>query len=96
LLRAADVDAVIQHLSLMRASMKPELPKLPSSSNQYVIEVDPCWHTEKPPLFDGAVLLMRHTGLGWAGFAIPTHSLIKLNEALTAHLEDSVEYSLPN
>jgi hypothetical protein len=30
---------------------------------------------------------MRHTGVGWAGFALPTPSLVKLNEALSNHLQ---------
>jgi hypothetical protein len=65
----------------------PEVPKEPSRTHQYVIEMNPCWHTEKHPLYDGAVLFMRHTGLGWAGFALPTPSLAKLTEALSKHLQ---------
>jgi hypothetical protein len=87
LLEAQEVDAVIERLSLIRAAMRPEVPKEPSRTHQYVIEMNPCWHTEKHPLYDGAVLFMRHTGLGWAGFALPTPSLAKLNEALSKHLE---------
>jgi hypothetical protein len=87
LLAASEVDAVIERLSLLRAAMRPEVPKEPSRTHQYVIEMDPCWHTEKHPLYDGAVLFMRHTGLGWAGFALPTASLAKLNDALSKHLK---------
>jgi hypothetical protein len=76
LLEAQEVDAVIERLSLIRAAMRPEVPKEPSRTHQYVIEMNPCWHTE-----------MRHTGLGWAGFALPTPSLVKLNEALSNHLQ---------
>lgn len=87
LLGAEEVDAVIERLSLIRAAMRPEVPKEPSRTHQYVIEIDPCWHTEKHPLYDGAVLFMRHTGLGWAGCALPTSSLARLHEALGKHLE---------
>jgi hypothetical protein len=87
MLGTEEVDAVIERLSLIRAAMRPEVPKEPSRTHQYVIEMDPCWHTEKHPLYDGAVLFMRHTGLGWAGFALPTSSLVKLNEALSKHLD---------
>jgi hypothetical protein len=87
LLAASEVDAVIERLSLIRAAMRPEVPKEPSRTHQYVIEIDPCWHTEKHPLYDGAVLFMRHTGLGWAGFALPTSSLATLNDALSKHLQ---------
>jgi hypothetical protein len=31
------------------------------------------------------VVFLRHTGLGWAGFAIPTESVHRLKAALTAH-----------
>jgi hypothetical protein len=83
LLEAADVDAVIAHLSLLRASMHPEVPKTPSRTHRYVVEIDPCWHVEHNALLDGAVLLLRHTGLNWAGFAIPHASLVQLVEALS-------------
>ena len=82
LLEAEEVDAVIERLSLFRAAMRPEVPKEPSRTHQYVIEMDPCWYAEKHPLYEGAVLFLRHTGLGWAGFALPTHSLARLTEAL--------------
>ncbi|RFU48260.1 hypothetical protein [Paraburkholderia sp. DHOC27] len=85
-LGAEEVDAVIERLALIRASMRPEIAKEPSRTHQYVIEMDPCWHTEKHPLYEGAVLFMRHSGLGWAGFALPTPSLAKLHEALGKHL----------
>jgi hypothetical protein len=91
LLEADELDAMIEHLSFVRASMRPEVPKVPSRTHQYVIEMDPCWHAERNPLFDGAVLFLRHTGLGWAGFAIPQESLLKLNEVLTNHAKASIE-----
>ncbi|HEY1999142.1 MAG TPA: hypothetical protein VGH41_18775 [Paraburkholderia sp.] len=87
LLEAPELDAVIERLSLLRAAMRPEIPKEPSRTHQYVIEMDPCWHTEKHPLYEGAVLFLRHSGLGWAGFALPTHSLSTLSKALNQHLE---------
>jgi hypothetical protein len=91
LLEVADLDAVIEHLSALRATMRPEVPKEPLRTHQYVIEIDPCWHTAKQPLHDGAVLFLRHSGLGWAGFALPTESLARLHHALTQQLEASLE-----
>jgi hypothetical protein len=90
-LEAEEVDAVIERLALIRASMRPEIPREPSRSHQYVIEMDPCWHSEKHPLYEGAVLFLRHSGLGWAGFALPTHSLVTLKDALNRHLEQLEE-----
>lgn len=96
-LEPADVDAVIEHLSMLRAQMRPDVPKELSRTHQYVIEMDPCWHTERHPMYDGAVMFMRHTGLGWAGFALPTHSLARLHAALTKHLEEvAEEQAMPN
>ncbi|WP_345813640.1 hypothetical protein AAGS40_05170 [Paraburkholderia sp. PREW-6R] len=91
LLEAGDLDAVIEHLSALRATMRPEVPKAPLRAHQYIIEVDPCWHTEHHPLHDGAVLFLRHSGLGWAGFALPPESLARLHHALTKQLEASLE-----
>jgi hypothetical protein len=91
LLEAADLDALIENLAVLRATMRPEVPTAPSRTHQYVIEIDPCWHAEKHPLNDGAVMFLRHSGLGWAGFALPSESLAKLHHALTRHLEASHE-----
>ncbi|MGF6771016.1 hypothetical protein P3T18_003495 [Paraburkholderia sp. GAS199] len=91
MLDASDLDAVIEHLAMLRAAMRPEIPKAPSRSHQYVIEVDPCWHAEKHPLLDGAMLFLRHSGLGWAGFALPTESLARLHHARTLQLKASTE-----
>jgi hypothetical protein len=85
LLDTADVDGLIEELSKLRAQMRPAVPEQPLRSHQYVLEIDPCWYTERNPLFDGAVVFLRHTGLGWAGFAIPTESMQRLRDALSAH-----------
>ncbi|MCP3725146.1 hypothetical protein M3I53_18780 [Paraburkholderia sp. CNPSo 3272] len=84
MLESTDVDAVIEHLAMLRASMRPEVPRKPAHSHQYLIEMDPCWHAETSPLFDGVVLMLRHTGIGWAGFAIPQENLEKLTEVLSS------------
>ncbi|WP_175716259.1 hypothetical protein [Burkholderia anthina] len=97
LLDPEDIDAVIQYLSLLRAQMQPAIPDEPSRDEKYVMELDPCWYTERPLLYDGAVLFMRHTGLGWTSFALPTHSLKQLLASLSRHLEtEAAVMSLPN
>jgi hypothetical protein len=58
-----------------------------------VIEIDPCWYLDKNPLFDGVVLLLRHTGLGWAGFAIPQSSLERLQDAIVKPVPQTFEVS---
>ena len=87
ILQTNDVDGVIDLLSRMRTTMRPEIPKEPSRTQQYVVEMDPCWHAEPHPFYDGVVLIFRHRGLGWAGFALPRHSLEKLCEAMTQQVE---------
>lgn len=84
LLDAADVDGLIEELAKLRAQMRPAMPDTPSRTHQYVLEIDPCWYTERNPLFDGAIVFLRHTGLGWTGFAIPTESLQRLTAAIAA------------
>ncbi|MBC8751742.1 hypothetical protein OKW43_008379 [Paraburkholderia sp. WC7.3g] len=97
LLDAEDIDGVIHRLSYLRAGMRPDIPLQPSPQQQFVLEMDPCWHTEKHPLYDGAVLILRHSGLGWTGFALPTHSLAQLREAITRHLAAlDQEHCMPN
>ncbi|KVT16551.1 hypothetical protein WT97_13735 [Burkholderia sp. MSMB1459WGS] len=92
-----DVDAVIQYLSLLRASMRPAVPERPPHAQQFVTEMDPCWYAERHPLEGGAVLLLRHSGLGWAGFALPPRSLERLHGSLTQLLEDEQQaISLPH
>ncbi|KVW09005.1 hypothetical protein WK91_28530 [Burkholderia cepacia] len=92
-----DVDAVIQYLSLLRASMQPAVPEMPPRAQQFVTEMDPCWYAERHPPYGGAVLLLRHTGLGWASFALPPRSLERLHGSLTQLLEDEqMVVSLPN
>jgi hypothetical protein len=96
-LKADELDALLERLGLIRAAMQPEVPKMPSRTHQYVVEMNPCWLAEKHPLYDGTVLFLRHTGLGWAGFALPTHSLAQLKDVLSQHLAASVEpQGLPN
>ncbi|WP_322015726.1 hypothetical protein [Paraburkholderia sp. J12] len=98
LLEAADVDGLIEELSKLRAQMRPAVPDQLSRSHQYVIEVDPSWYTERNPMFDGAVVFLRHTGLGWAGFAIPTESMQRLKAAIAAHevAAEREAHALPN
>ena len=82
---ACDVDGLIEELSELRVHMQPAVPEQPLRTRQHVLEIDPCWYTERSPLFDGAVVFLRHIGLGWAGFAIPTESIHRLKATLSAH-----------
>jgi hypothetical protein len=85
LLDPQEVDALIELLVAYRSEMQPPVPQSPSRSHKYVIENNPAWHAEGNPLLDGAVVFFRHSGFGWAGFAIPRASLVKLVEALASY-----------
>jgi hypothetical protein len=93
ILHADDVDLLIERLGQIRSGLLPALPHEPSRTRNYVIEIDPCWYLDKNPLFDGVVLLLRHTGLGWAGFAIPQSSLERLQDAIVKPAPRSFEVS---
>ncbi len=97
LLDASDLDDLIEHLAMLRARMQPEVSETISRKHNYVIEIDPCWYTEKHPLLEGAVVFFRHTGFNWTGFAVPKESLLKLVEALAAHADASLDTNgVPN
>lgn len=84
LLDPSEIDALIENLSSYRTKLQPAVPTSISKSHKYVIETNPIWHTEGNPLLDGAVVFMRHTGFGWAGFAIPRASLKRFIETVSA------------
>ncbi|WP_175882816.1 hypothetical protein [Burkholderia sp. BCC0044] len=92
-----DVDAVIQYLSLLRASMQPAVPERPPHAQPFVTEMNPGWYVERHRVQGGVVLLLRHSGLGWASFALPPHSVERLHGSLTQLLEDERQaISLPH
>lgn len=93
ILDVQDIDLLIERLGHIRSGLLPALPQEPSRTHNYVIEIDPCWYLDKNPLFDGVVLLLRHTGLGWAGFAIPQSSLERLQDAIVKPVPQRFEAS---
>jgi hypothetical protein len=88
-----ELDALIEHLGMVRSGLTPALPNEPSHTHNYAIEIDPCWYLDKNPLFDGIELLLRHTGLGWTGFAIPQSSLERLQDAIFQPAPQTFEVS---
>ncbi|WP_321817088.1 MULTISPECIES: hypothetical protein [unclassified Paraburkholderia] len=86
---AEELDGLIEELCRMRSTMRPGVPHTPSRTHQYVMEMNPSWYTERTPLFDGAALFLRHSGLGWACFALPVESLQKLADALYMHIREN-------
>lgn len=84
LLDASELDSLIAQLGQIRAHMLPAPTPQPEQSRSYSLEVDPCWHVDRSPLYDGVVLMLRHTGFGWIAFSLPPPSMSKLDMALTA------------
>ncbi|OAJ54985.1 hypothetical protein A6V36_09155 [Paraburkholderia ginsengiterrae] len=83
LLGVADIEAMIAELARIRAAMQPVRPLNPPAG-EYPMEVDPCWRVDRPPQFNGAVLSLRHIGIGWTAFALPPPSMTSLVEALSS------------
>ncbi|MGH8781279.1 hypothetical protein [Paraburkholderia sp.] len=87
LLRVDDVDALIAKLVQLRSTMKPAHPLEPVRAQNYPLEVDPCWHVDRSPLFAGPVLLLRHGGVGWTAFVLPPPSASHLVKALSSRFD---------
>jgi hypothetical protein len=82
-LGVTDVDAMIGQLARIRQTMQPAHP-FARPATEYPLEVDPSWHVDISVQFDGAILSMRHAGIGWMAYALPTSSLAKLAETLSS------------
>ena len=87
------VDSLLEELARLRADMKPAVEHVVDRQKRFLIEMDPNWHVETNALYDGAIFLMRHSGLGWACFGIPRSSLAQLVERLSEQLRQPEEQS---
>jgi hypothetical protein len=81
-LGAADVDTLIEKLVELRGGMSPAHSMMPMPTRNYPLEVDPSWHVDRTPLFEGPVLMLRHAGIGWTAYALPARSVCQLVGAL--------------
>jgi hypothetical protein len=97
ILQVPTVDALIEHLSRLRAEMQPSVPAAIAPRKEHLVEIDPLWRAEASPLLDGSVVLLRHSGLGWIGFALPRANLERLVDTLSEHLETTPQVEgMPN
>ncbi|WP_446902721.1 hypothetical protein [Burkholderia sp. YIM B11467] len=78
-----DIDQMILQLATARAAMQPTHPVEPPEG-QYPLQIDPCWRVDRLADYDGAVLSIRHVGMGWIAFALPSVNLTNLVEALAS------------
>lgn len=82
-LGVADIEAMIAQLVGIRGAMQPAHPVAPPVG-AYPMEVDPCWRLDRANQFDGVILSLRHPGIGWTAFALPSSSLASLREAMSS------------
>lgn len=78
LLGVDEIDEIIEQLGLVRPDLAPAVPLQVPRDQQFPIETQTRWQTIVNPLYNGAVLFFRHSGFGWAGFAVPTPGLVRL------------------
>ncbi|MFM0124433.1 hypothetical protein P0D73_37070 [Paraburkholderia sp. RL18-101-BIB-B] len=95
LLQTSAVDELIQQLIALRGLLDPPQPREPVKSSNYPLEMDPCWYVEYSPLL-GPVLLLRHRGVGWMAYSLPTESVERLCKALTVKPPSVVAGSMIN
>jgi hypothetical protein len=92
-----EADALLEHLSLIRAAMRPAVPPMLSSTHSYLLEMNADWYAEPSQRMNGIVLFLRHSGYGWTGSGIPQHQLAPLLATFNAYLESPApDHQLPN
>ena len=84
-LETPEVDQLMQRLAELRAAMNEAVPAALDPGVRLVLLVDPAWQLK--PLLpgkgqDGAVLALRHPGLGWLGFLLPQSKVAALGHGL--------------
>jgi hypothetical protein len=92
-LTVAEVENTILAFAKCRAGMKPEVPVIPepgSKVTQMCIR-DPAWRTQADihPDAKGALLSLRHIGLGWLGFILPIKESLSLGKWLVSYAKDN-------
>lgn len=80
LLDPASISELIEALGQARAELLPAVPAQVPRDQQFPVETEPRWKTIVDPAFAGVLLFLRHSGFGWAGFAIPLASAHRLLE----------------
>jgi hypothetical protein len=86
-LDGAQAEALIQRLALYRSAMKPAVGPQISRTHGYHVAIEPIWFAEPNLTIDGVVLLLRHGGLGWIGFAFDREVLKRMRRDLTRAIE---------
>jgi hypothetical protein len=91
LFRMHDLEALIEQLMQLRASIRPPRAVEPTNARNYPLEYDPCWRVDQSPLLESPVLMLRHAGAGWLAYTFSPQSLGQLLEALSAKPPTPIE-----
>jgi hypothetical protein len=88
---AVQLDEIIKHLGIVRASLEPQVSMEIPSGTQLPAALDPIWRArwQFHPGVQGCLLVFRHTGHGWISFLLPTHEANKLGEWLISAAKNS-------
>ena len=83
-LSANDIDHLIATLADLRRKLLPEIPKELEPGTKLMAQGDPIWRTQGVfhSLVGGALLSLRHSGLGWTTFILPMQEVETLGKWL--------------
>lgn len=94
------IDRMIEVLGQFRAGLQPPVRTSDPVTGETVQAVtDPRWWISAEPMNNGALLQLRHPGLGWLGFALPLESLKSLQEnvnRIVPMMEQLAQQTRPN
>lgn len=81
-LLASDMDDLIARLARARAAMKDTVPATLEPGARLSPIPAPAWLIKQQLQPPGALLALRHPGVGWLSFSMPTDSATALCEAI--------------
>ncbi len=77
-LTSEELDQRISELSAIRAQMQPGIPEEPPSIQEAV--VNPLYAIRVDRVTRACLLRIRHPGLGWLNFEIPSQEIVNMKE----------------
>lgn len=96
-LLADTIELLIQALGSMREHMSPPVRESdPEVGTHVLATLDPRWVLASETFVGGALLHVRHPGLGWLAFALPIPSLEQLSNVSSQILVASQEEQRKN
>jgi hypothetical protein len=82
-----EFEALIQDLARLRREFDEPVPDDIDPGTRVEAVLNPRWRIRTDLWDQGPILSLRHEGLGWLSFAIPTHEAQHMAELLTAPLQ---------